>query len=155
MNFIYSVAYYIGYFWVLIIALLLSIILAKRLYAWIPYAIGAIMTYLSISGNEKSFEFLGITGLYDDEWTIYFYLLVISAIIIILRYANAKKATQNNNVTSADDNDTQTAEYKCDNCDKICEKTTYAEIRDEMGVRYRRLCDDCLEKLNATICNEK
>ena len=38
---------------------------------------------------------------------------------------------------------------KCDMCDKESEKLTYAKFRDENGLRYRNLCDDCMVKFNA------
>ena len=46
--------------------------------------------------------------------------------------------------------DTTPAVNKCEMCGHICDKTTAAKIEDEMGVRYRNLCDACMEIYNAT-----
>ncbi len=39
---------------------------------------------------------------------------------------------------------------KCEMCGHVCDKTTSAKIEDDMGVRYRNLCDACMEIYNAT-----
>jgi hypothetical protein len=46
--------------------------------------------------------------------------------------------------------DTPPAVNKCEMCGHICDKTTAAKIEDDMGVRYRNLCDACMEIYNAT-----
>ncbi len=40
-------------------------------------------------------------------------------------------------------------EIKCEVCGSICDKVTCAKITDKMGIRYRNLCDACIEKYNA------
>ncbi len=44
---------------------------------------------------------------------------------------------------------------KCEMCSKYDVKITYAEIRNELGTRYRNVCDDCIEKYNATAVENK
>lgn len=39
--------------------------------------------------------------------------------------------------------------YKCEMCAHLCEKVTYSKIVDDMGIRYRNLCDACIEIYNA------
>lgn len=39
---------------------------------------------------------------------------------------------------------------KCEMCDEHFEHLTYCKIKDDMGTRYRNICDDCIQKLNAT-----
>ena len=39
--------------------------------------------------------------------------------------------------------------YKCEMCDHLCEKVTYSKIVDDMGIRYRNLCNACVEIYNA------
>jgi ribosomal protein L40E len=46
--------------------------------------------------------------------------------------------------------DTITTENKCEMCGHVCDKTTAAKIEDDMGVRYRNLCDACMEIYNTT-----
>lgn len=46
--------------------------------------------------------------------------------------------------------DTTPAVNKCEMCGHVCDKTTAAKIEDDMGVRYRNLCDACMEIYNAT-----
>ncbi len=46
--------------------------------------------------------------------------------------------------------DTSPVPNKCEMCGRICDKTTPSTIRDDMGVRYRNLCDACMKIYNAT-----
>ena len=39
--------------------------------------------------------------------------------------------------------------YKCEMCDHLCEKVTYSKLIGDMGIRYRNLCDACIEIYNA------
>ena len=39
--------------------------------------------------------------------------------------------------------------FTCEMCNQGCDKITYAKIKDNMGIRYRNLCDECMEKYNA------
>ena len=39
---------------------------------------------------------------------------------------------------------------KCDMCDKENTEVSRCKIVDELGTRYRNLCNDCIEKYNAT-----
>lgn len=56
----------------------------------------------------------------------------------------------NKKSTETKPQDTITTESKCEMCGHICDKTTAAKIEDDMGVRYRNLCDACMEIYNAT-----
>ncbi|MBQ7907965.1 MAG: zinc ribbon domain-containing protein [Elusimicrobiaceae bacterium] len=38
---------------------------------------------------------------------------------------------------------------KCELCGKLFPKLTYSTIKDDMGTRYRNICDDCIAKYNA------
>ncbi len=49
----------------------------------------------------------------------------------------------------------QTESFKCDMCGCECEKITYAKIDDEMGTRYRDICDKCMERYNAKPAKNK
>ena len=39
---------------------------------------------------------------------------------------------------------------QCQLCGKYFEHLSYCKIIDEMGIRYRNICDDCIQKHNAT-----
>ena len=39
---------------------------------------------------------------------------------------------------------------QCQLCGKYFEHLSYCKITDEMGTRYRNICDDCIQKHNAT-----
>ncbi len=39
---------------------------------------------------------------------------------------------------------------KCEMCEEQFGHLTYCKIKDDMGTRYRNLCDNCIQKLNAT-----
>ncbi len=56
----------------------------------------------------------------------------------------------NKKATETKPKDTTITENKCEMCGHICDKTTVAKIDDEMGVRYRNLCDACMEIYHAT-----
>lgn len=53
-------------------------------------------------------------------------------------------ATCNNNDTDGE----QTGE-KCELCNRRYPQLTYCVIKDDMGTRYRNICDDCIQKYNA------
>ena len=40
-------------------------------------------------------------------------------------------------------------EEKCEICDEYFEHLTYCKIKDDMGTRYRNICDECIQKYNA------
>ena len=52
--------------------------------------------------------------------------------------------------TETKSEDTTITENKCEMCGHICNKITAAKIEDEMGIRYRNLCDACMEIYSAT-----
>lgn len=95
MSFIYEMFGYIGYFWILIVFLILAIILAKKLYSWIFYLLGAGITFLSLYGNQKSY--IAYYGEYLSKdyirpyWITYIVLLALGAFLMISRYWKAKK----------------------------------------------------------------
>ena len=89
----YTLFGYLGYFAIMIICCVIAIILAKKLCAWIIYAIGAIITLLSLKGNMSASE--NMYGAVDwnvmgPYWLIYFVLLIVSGIIILMRYTKSK-----------------------------------------------------------------
>ena len=45
--------------------------------------------------------------------------------------------------------------FKCEMCGEGCDKITYAKIKDDMGTRYRNLCDSCMKEYNAVSIDEK
>ncbi len=49
--------------------------------------------------------------------------------------------------TTASENNSP--KYRCEMCDHFCEKVTYSKIVDDMGTRYRNLCNACIEIYNA------
>lgn len=59
--------------------------------------------------------------------------------------ANAEFYFENNN---DDVDDAQTSE-KCGICNRRVSKLTYCTIKDNMGTRYRDICDDCIKKYKA------
>ena len=93
--FIFDLAGYIGYFLILIIFLILAIIFAKKPHSWIWYSLGAIITFISIIGNQKKFDSRYSSNIVMEimwpYWAIYFVLLAGAATIILLRYFKAKK----------------------------------------------------------------
>ena len=44
----------------------------------------------------------------------------------------------------------QSSGEQCQLCGKNFEHLTYCMIKDAMGTRYRNVCDDCIQKHNAT-----
>ena len=55
----------------------------------------------------------------------------------------------NKKTTESKPKDGITTKSKCEMCGHICDKITPSKIKDDMGVRYRNLCDACMEIYNA------
>ena len=45
--------------------------------------------------------------------------------------------------------DNATPIKKCELCDKQTDHLTYCEIKDDLGTRYRNICDECVLKYGA------
>jgi hypothetical protein len=125
----------------MIIFMVVAIVVAKSKIAWIFYAIGAILQLMSLAGNQKIASVNGTDITLD--WIVYFFLLIVVAIIMIARY-NSKKSITSEKTMSLEQ------ACICDMCGHNFEKLTYSKITDDMGVRYRNMCDACLEIHNAT-----
>ena len=63
--------------------------------------------------------------------------------------------TNNSENTEKSSTDNPHKFFKCDMCGCECEKITYAKIDDEMGTRYRNICDKCMKQYNATPAESK
>ncbi len=77
---------------------------------------------------------------------------IIGVVLLILARKLGKTPPDDQHISSIQSNIEESAkkEYKCDMCEHSVEKVTYAKITDDMGVRYRNLCDACIEIYNAT-----
>ena len=84
---------YIGYFFYLIVFLIIAIIFAKKLHAWIWYSIGAILALVSLVSQHISCykNYGSYTARYQmtPYWSIYAALLLISALIIFYIYLSS------------------------------------------------------------------
>ncbi len=84
MLFWLRVVYYFAYFFIMILFMLTAVIGAKSKLAWILYAIGAVLQWLSLNGNQKVANMNGTDMTID--WLVYFGLLLVTAILMIIRY---------------------------------------------------------------------
>ena len=77
---------------------------------------------------------------------------IIGVVLLILAGKMGKTKTENpqSSSTSSIEIKTTNQGYKCDMCEHYVDKVTYSKITDDMGVRYRNLCDACMEIHNAT-----
>ena len=88
MSYLYTIASYIGYFWILLIFLIVAIIFAKKTFSWILYGIGAFIQLIALYGTYKSYSFLGAGGATAPYWVIYILFLIVAAVIISKRRNN-------------------------------------------------------------------
>lgn len=137
MLFLYDLINYSSYFFVFIIFLILSVICVKKYLAWILYLIGAVLTLISLLGQEKFYNNYYGSQIAGEEmtpyWIIYFTLLGVFAFIIFKRHYSSKeqkcdngkkesKIVENNNTSESNNlkNDiTATKTKKCKYCEKI------------------------------------
>ncbi len=68
----------------------------------------------------------------------------------IALYNSAKTEGVSDDYEEEANAENQTISFKCDMCGCESEKITYAKIDDDMGTRYRNVCDKCMEQYNAT-----
>ena len=85
---LYEISSYIGYFFVMIIFMVVAFVVAKRRSPWIWYAIGAVLQLMALLGNEKFPDANKNTAI---DWVIYVGLLIISAVLIKRRYNKAQE----------------------------------------------------------------
>ncbi len=85
MIFLFNLTYFFGYFLIMIVFSTIAIILSKSKKAWIWYSIGALFQLLALYGNQLTADVYNKDT--TIQWTIYFLLLIITAIIIFMRYA--------------------------------------------------------------------
>lgn len=83
MLFFYELMNCIGYFLFMLIFMGVSIATARKKSAWIWYVIGAALQLVSLSGNQKAAIMNGTNM--TLEWSVYFGILIVVAIIIVLR----------------------------------------------------------------------
>lgn len=104
MAFLYDLASYFGYFFVMIIFMVIAFITAKHKFSWVFYAIGAGLQLMSLIGNQKTASFYGISM--TTHWLIYFFLLGVFWFVIASRHelAMRKERNKNTNVNSENNN---------------------------------------------------
>ena len=84
MAFLYDLAYYFGYFFIMILCMVIAIITAKHKFSWGVYAVGAVVQLITLIGNQMNTYPYGRSM--TASWIIYFILLAVSAMIIVDRY---------------------------------------------------------------------
>ena len=77
----------VGYFAIMIIASIISIVTIS----WIWYVLGAVIQLVSLIGLQKRMNLFGVGDEMITYWVIYVVLLVLVAFLIHLRYRNLKK----------------------------------------------------------------
>ena len=70
---------------------------------------------------------------------------IIGVVLLILARKTGKTESQQSSSAASIIIKTTNQEYKCDMCGQLVDKVTYSKIADDMGVRYRNLCDSCAE----------
>ena len=82
----YMLGNLIGYFIILEIAVVLSIILGKHRFAWIIYGAGALLTFISLAGNNTKALESGLGRIMIPYWIFFIVLMVVGAVGIKIRY---------------------------------------------------------------------
>ena len=88
MFFIYELFYYLGYFWFMLLFMIVAIIVARTKGAWAFYAIGAVIQLMSLYGKQKTADLLGIDM--TTPWIIYFLILLVTALVIVRKNSPIK-----------------------------------------------------------------
>lgn len=84
---------YLGYFFIMLIFMILAIVTAKTKAAWILYITGAVVQLLSLIGIQKAAQIYGGTDVPSGYAICYILLLAISAVLIAVRRSKANDAT--------------------------------------------------------------
>ena len=118
---------------------------SKKLFAWIFYAVGSIVTLLSLLGNQKALENEWLTDYRINEimapyWAIYISLLLVAAVIMIIRYKRGK-----NNANK----------YVCEKCNSSTDRVIYMQVHNSEGISYQYWCDRCYNKYGTKNPNEQ
>lgn len=79
----YGLFYYLGYFWFMLLFMIVAVMVAKTKGAWVVYAIGAVIQLMSLYGNQKTADLFGIDM--TTPWVIYFLILLVTALVIVRR----------------------------------------------------------------------
>ena len=135
-----------GYFAILIIFSVVAIIFAKKWYSWIIYAIGVVVTYISISGNQKKYDMLGLPNATKSLWTTFFIISIIGAAIILFRFLKAtgfKLPKKEKNYYGKLNAANQTQSYTCEKCG-IHLREDQTRFRD--GKAYCNSCYNLIKK---------
>ena len=88
MEFLVMVSGFFGYFLILIIFMILSIIFAKKRSAWLWYLAGAICSFFSLYGKEIKSNVLHTEIDMTPYWIIYFLLLIMLTYHLLINNQN-------------------------------------------------------------------
>lgn len=82
----YMLGNLIGYFVVLEVAVILAIIFGKHRFSWIIYGVGALLSFISLAGNNRTYLAFGLGRMMIPYWIFFIVLMVGGAVGIIIRY---------------------------------------------------------------------
>ena len=98
MLFGYYVGLFLGFFWILLVGAVLSIVLAKTRFGWICLAVSGIITAISIAGliKQENYLFGAESSLTKWKLLIFFLIVAVSVVVIVLR-RQPKKSNKKSN----------------------------------------------------------
>jgi len=102
MRFLYVLGLILGYFFLMIIFMIVALVIAKRKLAWVSYAMAAIIQLMALLGNQKSG--MDVTM----YWFIYVIILIITAVIIILRQRKISNVNTSVEINNSENNEEET-----------------------------------------------
>lgn len=83
---VYTLGSLIGYFILLEVAVILAIVFGKHRFSWIIYGAGALVTFISLAGNNSVYLATGLGRLMIPYWIFFIVLMVGGAVGITIRY---------------------------------------------------------------------
>ncbi len=78
----YQISGLFGYFLIMIIAILIGTFVSNKKISWVIFAVGAILTLISLIGKQRSLSALGLSGAMTLYWIVYVILLIGGAALV-------------------------------------------------------------------------
>lgn len=87
----YIIGQFFGYFFVMLVFMILGIIFAKRpVLGWILYIIGGVLQLISLIGNARRLAYYGLgASNMGSYWVVYIVIMVICGVVIMTRHSKA------------------------------------------------------------------
>ncbi len=79
---IYQISGLFGFFLIMIITIIVGTFVSNKKISWPIFAAGAIITLISLIGNQRAASAMGLPGAMTLRWVVYFILLIGGAALV-------------------------------------------------------------------------